>query len=51
MSCGVVGARATVRLAKPAEAFKAVTVATLEGLKSFDGAPVTPWTLTFTFGN
>jgi hypothetical protein len=40
-----------LHLAKPADPFKTVTVSTLEGLKSFDGAPVTPWTLTFTFGN
>lgn len=40
-----------IRFTKPAEAFKTVTVETLAGLKTFDGAPVTPWTLTFSFAN
>jgi hypothetical protein len=41
-----------IRFAKQApEAFKTVTVETLEGLKTFEGAAVTPWKLTFSFGS
>jgi hypothetical protein len=39
-----------VRFAKPVEPFRTQTVETLEGLRTFDGAPVTPWKLTFTVG-
>ncbi len=39
-----------LRLAQPLAAFRTVKVETLEGLKAFDGAPVKPWTLTFSVG-
>jgi hypothetical protein len=39
-----------IRLLKPPEAFRTLRVELIEGLKSFDGAPVTAWTLTFTVG-
>jgi Bacterial Ig-like domain len=35
---------------KPLEAYRTVKVELLDGLKGFDGAPVTPWTLTFSVG-
>lgn len=34
----------------PLEAFRTVRVELLEGITGFDGAPVTPWTLTFSVG-
>jgi Bacterial Ig-like domain len=39
-----------LRMAKPFEAFRTVKVELLGGLKGFDGASVTPWTLTFSVG-
>jgi hypothetical protein len=36
---------------KPLEAFRTVKVELLDGLKGFDGAPVKPWTLTFSVGS
>lgn len=39
-----------LRFTTPLERFRTVSVETLEGLKAFDGAPVTPWTLTFSVG-
>jgi hypothetical protein len=39
-----------IRFAKPLERFRTLKVETLAGLKTFDGAPVTPWTLTFSLG-
>jgi hypothetical protein len=35
---------------KPLEAFRTVKVELLDGLLGFDGAPVKPWTLTFSVG-
>ncbi len=35
---------------KPLEAFRTVRVELLEGLKGFDGAPIKPWTVTFSVG-
>jgi hypothetical protein len=35
---------------KPLERFRTLRVQLLEGIKAFDGAPVVPWTLTFTLG-
>jgi hypothetical protein len=35
---------------KPLERFRTMRVQLLEGIKAFDGAPVVPWTLTFTLG-
>ena len=39
-----------IRFAMPLQRFATVHVETLEGLKAFDGAPVTPYTLTFSVG-
>lgn len=35
---------------QPLERFRTVRVELLEGIKAFDGAPVVPWTLTFSVG-
>lgn len=35
---------------RPLERFRTVKLELLEGIKAFDGAPVTPWTLTFSVG-
>jgi len=40
-----------IRFTKPPDPFKTLIVETLEGLKAFDGAGVTPWKLAFSFGN
>ena len=39
-----------LRFAQPLDHFKTVKVEILEGLKAFDGAPVLPWSLTFSVG-
>jgi hypothetical protein len=39
-----------LKMAKPFEAFRTVKVELLDGLKGFDGAPMAPWTLTFSVG-
>jgi hypothetical protein len=39
-----------IRFAQPLERFRSVKVETLEGLKAFDGAPVTPYSFTFSIG-
>jgi hypothetical protein len=39
-----------IKFAKPLEPFRTLTIQTLDGLKAFDGAPVTPYTLTFSVG-
>jgi hypothetical protein len=39
-----------LRFARPLERFRRVRVELLEGIKGFDGAPVRPWTLTFSVG-
>jgi hypothetical protein len=39
-----------IRFAQPLERFRTVKVEVLEGMKAFDGAPVVPWTLTFSVG-
>jgi hypothetical protein len=39
-----------IRLTNPPERFRTVRVELLEGIRTFDGAPVTPWMLTFTVG-
>jgi hypothetical protein len=39
-----------LKFAQPLTAFRTVKVETLEGLKAFDGAPVKPWSLTFSVG-
>ena len=40
-----------IRFAQPLEAFRTVKIEILEGVTAFDGAPVTPWSLTFTVAN
>ncbi|MGE0445950.1 MAG: Ig-like domain-containing protein [Vicinamibacterales bacterium] len=40
----------TLRFMGSVERFSTITVETLPGLKAFDGAPVTPWRLTFSIG-
>ena len=40
-----------LRFSKPLEPLRTVTIETLEGLRTFDGAPVTPWKLTFSLAN
>jgi hypothetical protein len=39
-----------LKMTQPFEAFRTVKVEILEGLKAFDGAPVRPWSLTFSVG-
>ncbi len=39
-----------ISFAKPLEAYRTIKVELLDGLKAFDGAPVKPWTLTFSIG-
>jgi hypothetical protein len=39
-----------ITFTQPPDRFRPVQVELLEGLRAFDGAPVSPWTLTFTTG-
>lgn len=39
-----------IRFAKPLLPFRAVTISLLDGIAAPDGAPLVPWTLTFTAG-
>lgn len=39
-----------LKMAQPFEAFRTVKIEILEGMKGFDGASVTPWSLTFSVG-
>ena len=46
-----VGSHAVVlKLSKPLEAFRTVKVELLDGVKTFDGAPIKPWSVTFSLG-
>jgi len=46
-----VGTHAVVlRLSKPLETFRTVKLELLEGVKTFDGAPIKPWSVTFSVG-
>jgi hypothetical protein len=46
-----VGTHAVVlKLSKPLEAFRTVKLELLEGVKTFDGAPIKPWSVTFSTG-
>lgn len=40
-----------IRFASPLEAFRTVRIELLEGIRTFDGAPVRPWTLTFSIAS
>jgi len=39
-----------IRFSRPPERFRTLRVDLLEGIRTFDGAPVAPWSLTFTVG-
>ncbi len=39
-----------INLTSPPERFRTIRVELLEGIRTFDGAPVTPWALTFSVG-
>ena len=39
-----------ITFTQPPDRFRTLRVELLEGLKTFDGAPVSPWTLTFAVG-
>jgi hypothetical protein len=46
-----VGTNAVVlKLSKPLEAFRTVKIELLDGVKTFDGAPLKPWSVTFSVG-
>jgi hypothetical protein len=46
-----VGSHAVVlKLSKPLEAFRTVKIELLDGVKTFDGAPIKPWSVTFSLG-
>jgi hypothetical protein len=46
-----VGTHAVVlKLAKPLEPFRTVKVELVDGVKTFDGAPIKPWSVTFSIG-
>jgi hypothetical protein len=40
-----------IKMKQPLESFRTVRVQLLEGITGFDGAPVTPWMITFSVGN
>jgi hypothetical protein len=39
-----------LKLSKPLEAFRTVKIELLDGLTTFDGAPMKPWSVTFSIG-
>jgi hypothetical protein len=39
-----------LKMTQPFQAFRTVKVEILDGMKAFDGAPVTPWSLSFSVG-
>lgn len=39
-----------IRFTRPLDPFRTVRIELLEGIRTFDGAPVRPWTLTFSVG-
>jgi hypothetical protein len=39
-----------IRFTRPLDRYRTVRIELLEGVRTFDGAPVTPWTLTFSAG-
>jgi hypothetical protein len=39
-----------LKLSKPLEAFRTVKIELLDGVKTFDGAPLKPWSVTFSVG-
>jgi Big-like domain-containing protein len=40
-----------LKLSKPLEAFRTVKIELLDGVKTFDGAPMKPWSITFSIGS
>ena len=40
-----------IKMKEPFEPFRTVRVQLLDGVKGFDGAPLAPWTVTFSVGN
>ena len=40
-----------LRLSAPLEPFRTVKLELVEGVKTFDGAPVKPWSVTFSVGS
>ena len=40
-----------LKLSKPLEAFRTIKVELLDGIKTFDGAPMKPWSITFSVGS
>ena len=46
-----IGSHAIVlKLSKPLETFRTVKLELLDGVKTFDGAPIKPWSITFSIG-
>jgi hypothetical protein len=39
-----------LKLSRPLEAFRTVKIELLDGVKTFDGAPIKPWSVTFSVG-
>ena len=39
-----------IKFTQPLDRFRTVRIELLEGIKAFDGAPVKPWTLTYSVG-
>ena len=39
-----------LKLSKPLEPFRTVKLELLDGVKTFDGAPIKPWSVTFSTG-
>ena len=39
-----------IRFTRPPDPFRTIRVDLLEGIRTFDGAPVRPWMLTFSVG-
>ena len=39
-----------LKLSKPLEPFRTVKIELLDGVKTFDGAPIKPWSVTFSVG-
>jgi hypothetical protein len=35
---------------KPLEAFRTIKIELVDGVKTFDGAPIKPWSMTFSVG-
>lgn len=40
-----------IKFTRPLDRFRTVRIELLDGIKAFDGAPLTPWTLTFSVGS